>query len=89
MSLPQEQFDELLHRTALASLFYYPEIAADDSDYHLRADVEYCLEPVASLGRDDLERLRTVVGRVIANPSGNRSELLALVIELAPEPVGD
>lgn len=89
MSLPQEQFDELLHRAALASLFYYPEIAADDSDYNLRTDVEYCLEPVASLRGDDLERLRTVVGHVIANPSGHRAELVALVIELAPEPVGD
>ena len=89
MTLPQGNFDELLQRTALASLFYYPEMAVDDGDYNLQKDVEYCLEPVMALGTVDLEELRTVVGRVITNPSAHRSELIELVIELAPEPTGE
>jgi len=89
MSLPQEPFDELLHRTALASLFYYPEIAVDDSEYNLQNDVDYCLEPVATLDADDLAELRTAVGHVITNPSAHRAELIELVIELAPEAPGE
>lgn len=85
MSPPQERFDELLHRTALASLFYYQEIALDDSDYNLQNDVDYCLEPVAALDADALAALRTAVGQVITNPSAHRAELIELVIELAPE----
>jgi hypothetical protein len=85
MRVPQEQFDELLQRTALASLFYYPEIAIDDADYTLEKDLAYCLEPVSGLNADDLEELRAVVGRVITNPSAHRAELIELVIELAPE----
>ena len=89
MSLPQERFDELLQRAALASLFYYPEIAVDDGDYNLHTDVDYCLEPVAELDAGDLAELRTVVGHVITNPSAHRAELIELVIELAPEPPGE
>ncbi|TFB71522.1 hypothetical protein E3O06_11795 [Cryobacterium glaciale] len=86
MTIPQEQFDDLLSRTALASLFYYPEIAVDDGDYNLQNDIAYCLEPVAAIADDDADRLRVAVGRVITNPTAHRSELLALVIELAPQP---
>jgi hypothetical protein len=86
MSVPQEQFDDLLQRTALASLFYYPEVAVDDTDYSLEKDVDYCLEPMSGLDADDLSELRTIVGRVITNPSAHRAELIELVIELAPEP---
>ncbi|SDG84094.1 hypothetical protein [Microbacterium pygmaeum] len=86
MALPQERFDELLHRTALAALFYYPEIAVDDADYNLQSDIDYCLEPVAALGADELNGLRAVVGRVITNPSAHRTTLMELIIELAPEP---
>lgn len=89
MTLPQEQFDELLQRTALASLFYYPEIAVDDDDYNLQNDIEYCLEPVTALDSEDLDELRAAVGRVITNPSAHRTELIELVIELAPEPTGE
>lgn len=70
MSLPQERFDDLLHRTALASLFYYPEIAVDDRDYNLQTDVDYCLEPVAELDAGNLVELRTVVGHVDHQPVG-------------------
>ncbi|TFB68646.1 hypothetical protein E3O06_16300 [Cryobacterium glaciale] len=86
MTIPQEQFDDLLSRTALAALFYYPEIAVDDNRHNLRNDIEYCLEPVAMIADEDTERLRVAVGRVITNPTAHRSELLALVIELAPQP---
>ena len=84
MTIPQEQFDDLLSRTALAALFYYPEIAVDDDDYNLHNDITYCLEPVAELAAEDAEWLRIAVGRVITNPTAHRSDLLALVIELAP-----
>jgi len=86
MAIPQEQFDDLLSRAALAALFYYPEIAVDDDEYSIQNDIAYCLEPVVGIGDEDAERLRTVVGRVITNPTAHRSELLALVIELAQPP---
>ncbi|MET0781166.1 MAG: hypothetical protein ABWZ16_06585 [Microbacterium sp.] len=86
MTVPQEQFDDLLSRTALAALFYYPEIAVDDAEYDLQRDIEYCLEPIDGLAAEDVARLRAMVGRVITDPSAHRSELLALVIELAPPP---
>ncbi|TDW31161.1 hypothetical protein [Cryobacterium psychrophilum] len=86
MTIPQEQFDDLLSRTALAALFYYPEVEVDDDGHNLPNDIAYCLEPVAGIADEDAERLRVVVGRVIANPTAHRSELLALVIELAPPP---
>ena len=86
MTIPQEQFDDLLSRTALAALFYFPEVAVDDDGPNLLNDIAYCLEPVAGIGDEDAERLRVVVGRVITNPTAHRSELLALVIELAPQP---
>ena len=86
MTIPPEQFDDLLSRTALAALFYYPEIAVDDAEYSIQDDITYCLEPVAGISDEDAERLRIAVGHVITNPTGHRSELLALVIELAPPP---
>jgi hypothetical protein len=86
MTIPQEQFDDLLSRAALAALFYYPEIAVDDNEYSIQNDIAYCLEPVSAIGDEDAERLRTVIGRVITNPTAHRSELLALVIELARPP---
>ncbi|WP_104190665.1 hypothetical protein [Cryobacterium sp. Y82] len=86
MTIPQEQFDDLLNRTARAALFYYPEVAVDDDGGNLQNDIAYCLEAVAGIGDEDAERLRVVVGRVITNPTAHRSDLLALVIELAPPP---
>ena len=86
MTIPQEQFDDLLSRTALAALFYYPEIAVDDHGPNLQNDIAYCLEPVAGIADEDAEQLRVAIGRVITNPTAHRSELLALVIELAPPP---
>ena len=86
MTIQQEQFDDLLSRTALAALFYYPEIAVDDDDYSIQKDISYCMVPVDGIPEDDAERLRMCVGRVITNPTAHRSELLSLVIELAPPP---
>ncbi|TFC03359.1 hypothetical protein [Cryobacterium sp. MDB2-33-2] len=87
MMIPQEQFDDLLSRAALAALFYYPEIVVDDDDYSLQKDIAYCMEPVSAIAHEDAERLRTAIGHVITNPTAHRSELLALVIELAPPPI--
>ena len=86
MTIPQEQFDDLLSRTALAAVFYYPEVAVDADGPNLQADIAYCLEPVDGIGDADAARLRVGVGGVITNPTAHRSELLALVIELAPLP---
>lgn len=87
MTVPQEQFDDLLSRTALAALLYYPEIVVDDADYNIQNDIAYCMEPVSAIWDQDAERLRTAIGRVITNPTAHRSELLALVFELAPPPI--
>lgn len=84
MTVPQEQFDDVLSRTALAALFYYPEIAVDDAAYNLEKDIAYCMEPDFAAAEEDVARLRIGVGRVITKPTAHRSELLALVIELAP-----
>jgi hypothetical protein len=87
MTIPQEQFDDLLSRTALAAMFYYPEIAVDDEDYRIQNDVEYCMEPIFGLTDETDARLRLMVGRTIADPTANRARLIALVIELAPPPI--
>ena len=42
MTLPQEQFDDLLSHTALAAL-YYPEVAVDDGGPNLQNDITNCL----------------------------------------------
>ncbi|TFD55619.1 hypothetical protein E3T43_10875 [Cryobacterium sp. Hh7] len=86
MTISQEQFDDLLSRTALAALSYYPETAVDDDGHNLENDIAYCREPIAGIADEDAERLRIAVGRVITNPTAHRSEILALVIELAPSP---
>ena len=86
MTIPQEQFDDLLSRAALAALFYYPEIVVDDEDYRIQNDVAYCMEPVDGIDDEVDEQLRDAVGRMIANPTAHRAELVALVIELAPSP---
>ncbi|MGX5695108.1 hypothetical protein ACWKWP_02820 [Agromyces soli] len=86
MAISQEQFDDLLGRTALASLFYLPEVTVEDGAYRLQDDVEYCLQPVEGLPATDRERLRESIGRAIADPTAYRSDLLALVAELAPPP---
>jgi hypothetical protein len=86
MTIPQQQFDDLLSRAAIAALFYYPEIVVDDEHNRIQNDVDYCMEPVDGLEEDAAERLRDAVGRMIANPSAHRAELVALVIEMAPPP---
>ncbi|WP_411700472.1 hypothetical protein [Conyzicola sp.] len=87
MTIPQEQFDDLLSRTALAAMFYYPEIAVDDEDYRIQNDVDYCMEPIFGLAEEVDEQLRLAVGRTIADPTAHRAGLIALVIELAPPPI--
>ena len=86
MAITQEQFDDLLSRAALAALFYYPEIVIDDEDYRIQNDIDFCMEPVGGIPDDSAERLRLAVGRMITNPTAHRSELVALVIEMAPPP---
>ena len=87
MTIPQEQFDDLLNRTALAALFYYPEIAVDDESYRIQDDVDYCMEPIFGLAEEIDARLRLAVGRTISDPTAHRADLLAMVIELAPPPI--
>ena len=86
MTISQEQFDDLLGRTALAALFYFPEVTVENGEYRIQDDVAYCLQPVDGLPAADVERLGRAVARAIADPTAYRSELLALVVELAPPP---
>ena len=86
MTIPQKQFDDLLSRAALAALFYYPEIVVDDVDYRIQNDIDFCMEPVDGIADEAAARLRDAVGRMIANPTAHRAELVALVIEMAPPP---
>ena len=86
MTISQEQFDDVLGRTALAALFYLPEVTVEDGHYRIHDDVAHCLEPVAELEPSAIEKLRDVIARTVADPSAHRSELLALVFELAPPP---
>ncbi|ANJ27343.1 hypothetical protein [Agromyces aureus] len=88
MTRSQEQFDDLLGRTALAALFYLPEVTVTDGVYRIQDDVEYCLHAVDGLEEDETDRLREAITQTIADPTGYRSVLLALVIELAPPPNG-
>lgn len=46
MTIPQEQFDDLLSRTGLAAPFYYPVIAVDDAGYNVERDIPYCKRPL-------------------------------------------
>ncbi|MRG58780.1 hypothetical protein GE115_02665 [Agromyces sp. CFH 90414] len=84
MTNAQPQFDDLLGRTALAALFYLPEVGVDGGDYRIEDDVEYCLEPVTGVPDGDKLRLRDAIRQAIADPTGYRGDLLALVIELSP-----
>ncbi|WP_022890252.1 hypothetical protein [Agromyces italicus] len=86
MTISQEQFDDVLGRTALAALFYLPEVTVEDGHYRIHEDVAHCLEPVAELDSHAIQHLREVIARTIADPTAHRSELLALVFELAPPP---
>ncbi|MGI9824409.1 hypothetical protein [Agromyces sp. Marseille-Q5079] len=86
MTRSQEQFDDLLGRTALAALFYLPEVTVTDGAYRIQEDVDYCLQAVDGLEAEDTERLREAITQTIADPTVNRSALLALVMELAPPP---
>ncbi|KQM83643.1 hypothetical protein [Agromyces sp. Leaf222] len=88
MTRSQEQFDDLLGRTALAALFYLPEVTVTDGAYRIQDDVEYCLQAVDELDPDESDHLREAITQTITDPTGYRSALLALVIELAPPPNG-
>lgn len=84
MTIQQEQYDDVLSRTALAALFYFPPVT--DGDDSLENDISYCLEPVTELATEQAEQLRDVVGRVVTDPTAHRSELLELVLHPAQQP---
>ena len=86
MTRSPEQFDDLLGRTALAALFYLPEVTVTDGAYRIEDDVDYCLSAVDGLDVATSERLHEAVAQTIADPTEHRAALLALVMELAPPP---
>jgi hypothetical protein len=45
------------------------------------------MEPMIGIADKTAERLRAAIGRMIANPTAHRADLVALVIELAPPPI--
>ncbi|MWB96958.1 hypothetical protein [Agromyces seonyuensis] len=86
MTTPQDEFDDLLSRAALAALFFDPEMTADDEEYDLQSDVAFCLEAVegVELDGDTRAELRMLVGLVIADPTAHRQALVDFAMEFAP-----
>ncbi len=62
--------DRIIERAATLALLYYPEIAADDSDYSLASDITWVLDDAPHLSYD--AEFRDLVARVIMDPTGTR-----------------
>ena len=81
----RDSVDDTLQRVAMAALAYYPEVQLDEPGYQLAEDVDWCLEPLTALGKEDMARLRDLVGRTITNPSEYRQTLFGAVLGLLPD----
>jgi hypothetical protein len=77
--------DDVLQRTGLAALMYYPELQVDEPAYVVGDDVEWCLEPLNGLPAGELESLRDVVSRTIVDPTVHRGKLFAALRALVPD----
>jgi hypothetical protein len=79
-----EAADAVLQRIALSALLYYPLIGLDDPEYRVQDQVEWCLAPLDTAGRD---AIRELAERTIRDPTGYRAELFTRVMELTtPQP---
>ncbi|MGC5225190.1 hypothetical protein ACPW96_21685 [Micromonospora sp. DT81.3] len=76
--------DDVLQRTGMTSLMYYPEIHVDEPDYTVDDDVSWCLEPLTDLTPEQRQSLREAVGLVITNPTAHRFAFFQELLSLAP-----
>jgi hypothetical protein len=75
--------DEIVQRSGILSVLYYPEIHADDPTYNLGNDVAWVLEEAPELTEGDREVLTDLISRVIIDPTGNRQALTDFVYTIA------
>ncbi|GEP49190.1 hypothetical protein FVP74_12010 [Microbacterium saccharophilum] len=75
--------DEIIRKTAMLALLYYPELHADDPDYSLAGDVAWVLDHITAPD-PDATILRDAIGRAIIDPTAHRADLAALVYAATP-----
>lgn len=80
----QDIADDLVQKTGMLAMLYYPEIHADDPEFSLRDDVTFVLEGT-TLGDDDRAALEDLVARTVIDPTGHREALCAYVYGLVPD----
>jgi hypothetical protein len=83
--MDQDTADDLVQKTGMLAMLYYPEIHADDSEYSLSDDVAFALEGVTGIGDDDRAALEDLVSRTIIDPTAHREALCAYVYGLVPD----
>jgi len=68
--------EEALYRVAISAFTYYPEKEADDADYSVEEDVDWCVAPIAAHSVDAAARIRPRIREVITNPDADRQAFL-------------
>lgn len=76
--------DEIIRKTGMLALLYYPELHADDPDYSLAGDVDWVLGPITAVSAGEAAVLRDAISRAILDPTAHRADLAALVYAAAP-----
>lgn len=80
-----DSVDDTLQRVGLVALMYYPEIHADEPDYAIDTDVDWCLEPLVALPDHELKPLRDAISRTIVDPTTHRADLFKALQALVPD----
>lgn len=75
--------DEIIRKTGMLALLYYPELHADDPHYSLAGDVAWVLDHITAPD-PDAAMLRDAIGRAIIDPTAHRADLAALVYAATP-----
>ncbi|WP_346231568.1 hypothetical protein [Parafrigoribacterium mesophilum] len=81
----REALDDALQRVGLACLMWHPATGVDEPGYELVTDVDWCLEPVRDLTKEERSSLRVAIGRAITDPTGYRQDLFDILLRLAPD----
>ena len=81
--LDKSDAEAAIYRTAYAAFTYYPEKHLDEPGYTVIEDLDWCLEPLASLTDDVREPLRSRMKEVITNPAADRQGLIRAIRGLA------
>ncbi|SBS71901.1 hypothetical protein [uncultured Microbacterium sp.] len=76
--------DEIIRKTGMLALLYYPELHADDPDYSLGSDVDWVLDHVTAPDPEGAVVLRDAIGRTIIDPTAYRADLASLVYAAGP-----